>query len=59
MHGGSSRAPRERETGEHLSGLLHVSTVLGLRRKHRVTPTMFGAPVRNLTYRVCYLAYMR
>jgi hypothetical protein len=37
----------------------HVSTVLGLRRKHRVTPKMFGAPVKNLTNRVCYLACMR
>jgi hypothetical protein len=38
---------------------MHVSTVLGLRKKHRVMPKTFGAPVKNLTNRNCYLAYMQ
>jgi hypothetical protein len=38
---------------------MHVSTVLVLRRKHRVMPKMFGAPVKNLTNRNYYLACMR
>jgi hypothetical protein len=38
---------------------MHVSTVLGFRRKHRVTPKMSGALVKSLTNRNCYLACMR
>jgi hypothetical protein len=38
---------------------MHVSTVLGLRRKYRVLLKVFSAPVKNLTNRNCYLACMQ